>query len=275
MTAYPFDDLRQPPPKEADADPLAAQVAPIYGDRLGIPRPCRWGCGQNTRQAWEKGRIEIVIDVDGPIPPEQVSHEWPALWWHPRRGWSSRSKNSIADGRLLFVMHPCESRAYRPTVTDAPSTEKEPRMTAPTFGTPGTPGEGVGNDELMGKLLLITVTEKRLGIVTTAGVTDCLATDIVDLESGAVHTDNLLFGKVLFGQLKPGTTYLGRIGKGVAQPGKSAPWLFTGAEEDPAAVATATQYLTYKAANTGAPAPAPATPAFVPPADAATPPWAA
>lgn len=266
-------------PTKEPYDPNALRRARASDDELGPVRPCR-KCGLPTRQAHHGGRVTYQVDVEGPHDPRCPDHRT-ASWWSPRWGHTSRVRGDderhLAEGNELFVLHvdhcPAES-----ITSDASPTKGTPRMTAPQFGTPGTPGEGVGNEQLQGKLLLITVNEKRIGVVTSAGATDCLATDIVDLETGEEHTDNLLFGKVLFGQLKPGTTYLGRIGKGVAQPGKSAPWLFTGAEGDPAAVATATQYLAYKAGQQ--PAAAPATPAFVPPAAtlapaAAAPPWAA
>jgi hypothetical protein len=156
-------------------------------------------------------------------------------------------------------------------------------VTAPTFGTARPPGEGASNADLQGKLLLITVTEKKVGFATNAGVTDVVVADVVDLTGGEEHPDNFLFGKVLFGQFEVGVTYLGTIGKGVAKPGQSAPWLFTGAETDPAAVATAQQYLAYKAtqASAAAPAaaPAPAAPAASPfgggaPAAGGAAPWA-
>jgi hypothetical protein len=253
--------------------------------RLGPTRPCGH-CGSPVRQAWWKGaRPELLLYVEGPHDPAGVHPHWLAWWWNDRRPLQDRiarhDTEHLARGDLLFLMHPCEDPAYRPAPTAPPPNRKaSPRMT--TFGTPAPPGEGVKNDELVGHLLLITVTEKKTGVVTSNGPADVVVADVVELDTGAEHIGNFLFGRVLFGQLAAGVTYLGRIEKGVQQPGKSAPWIFTTAHEDPAAVQTAQQYLAYKASSAPAPAAAPAAPpapSFPPaqaaaPATAAAPPWA-
>jgi hypothetical protein len=273
-TPFPTDPDWEPRP-HTPPDLSEAQTA-LHGDRLGAPRPCRT-CGRPIRQAAEKGRrsCNLVLDVEGPYDPPTVPYpQVHGIWWHHRHGLSDRiprgDQRHQAEGAHLFVLH---THPKPP----APPTEGTPRtMTAP-FGTARPPGDGVKNEDLEGKLLLLKVTEKRLGVVTTSGAADVVVADVTDLESGEEHPGNFLFGKVLFGQLETGTTYLGRIGKGVAQPGKSAPWLWTDAA-DADSVAKANQYLAWKAqqnpASPSTPAPA-ATPAAAPAATAAAPPWAA
>ena len=250
------------------------------GGVLRAARPCR-RCGQSVRLAVTDG---IPLHVEPlPLPAAGVRSSWPAFWWHDTWGLTDRvpvgDDRRTAAGELLYVLHPCD----HPTPTAPPTRERETRVTAPTFGTPRPPGDGVKNEDLQGKLLLIKVTEKKTGVATSSGAADVVVADIADLTGGEEHLGNFLFGKVLFGQFEVGVTYLGYIGKGVAQPGKSAPWLFTGAETDPAAVAQATQYLNYKASQAPAPAPTPAPAAApaaspFPPAAAAAPaaaaPWA-
>lgn len=266
-------------------DPHAAWVTDTY--RLGPAHACEH-CGRSIRQAWWKGaRPECVLDVEGPIDPAGVSQRWMAWWWDDRRPLADRidthDSEHLARGDLLFVMHPCELPAHRPTAQPPapPIRRAPPHMSTPQFGTPAPPGEGARNDDLVGHLLLITVTEKKTGLATSAGVADVVVADVVELDTGNEHPGNFLFGKVLFGQLSVGVTYLGKIEKGTAQPGKSAPWVFTTLHEDPAAFQSATQYLAYKASQVAAaPAPVPAAapaPAFPPAATAAAaaPPWAA
>lgn len=243
-----------PPRSLVARDPDGPWITATY--RLGPSHPCQH-CGRAVRQAWWKGgRPEVVLDLEGPLDPAGVHFHWLAWWWDDRRPLQDRvagyDGEHLARGDLLFVMHPCEDPAYRPLPAGPaqPTREAPPHMT--TFGTPATPGEGVKNDELMGHLLLIAVTEKKTGVVTTNGPADVVVADVVELDTGAEHPGNFLFGRVLFGQLSAGVTYLGRIEKGVQQPGKSAPWIFTSAHEDAAAVLTAQQYLAYKAAQTPA-----------------------
>lgn len=282
-------DPRWAPRRRRERDPLGAWVTDTY--QIGPAHACGH-CGRPVRQAWWKGaRPDCVLYVEHVVDPAGVSQRWPAWWWNDRRPLQDRiaphDPDHLARGDLLFVMHPCELPAHRPTAhPPAPPTRKAPpHMSTPQFGTPAPPGEGARNEDLMGHLLLITVTEKKTGLITSNGPADVVVADVVELDTGAEHAGNFLFGKVLFGQLSVGVTYLGRLEKGAAQPGKSAPWIFATAHEDPAAVQSATQYLAYKASQVAAaPAPVPAAPA-VPPAPAfppaataapaAAPPWAA
>jgi hypothetical protein len=157
-------------------------------------------------------------------------------------------------------------------------------MTNPNpFGTPAPPGaNGPSTEELKGKLLLINVAsieEIKATVHGDAKAVKCAVVELDGPDAGAEHPDCLLFSKTLTQQLATPQMYLGRLSKDPIPGGKTA-WHFTGAETDPAAVAIATQYLSYKAGQvpTAAPA-APATPAFTPPPAAAAPaaaapPWA-
>lgn len=81
-------------------------------------------------------------------------------------------------------------------------------------------------------LLLITPTDTQEGINTSFGAADATVVDFVVLDgpsAGQQHTGVLVFQKALQGQLRPkvgtGRMVLGRLGRGVAKPGQSAPWI--------------------------------------------------
>lgn len=83
-----------------------------------------------------------------------------------------------------------------------------------------------------GALLMITPTEFKEGITTAYGTSDAVAASVVILDgpnAGEEIDDTLIFPKVLQGQLKKyigtGQLCLGRLGKGQAKPGQSAPWM--------------------------------------------------
>ncbi|MEO3922987.1 hypothetical protein ABGB07_03775 [Micromonosporaceae bacterium B7E4] len=95
-----------------------------------------------------------------------------------------------------------------------------------------SPSSGVKITEFEGALLLLTPTEQREGINTAFGVADATVTDIAVLDgkdAGQVHSAVLVFQKALQGQLRPkigtGRMILGRLGRGIAKPGQSAPWV--------------------------------------------------
>ncbi|MEU8186044.1 hypothetical protein [Micromonospora carbonacea] len=81
-------------------------------------------------------------------------------------------------------------------------------------------------------LLLITPTGTQDGINTAFGPADATVVDLVVLDgpsAGQEHPGVLVFQKALQGQLRPkvgtGRMVLGRLGRGVAKPGQSAPWI--------------------------------------------------
>lgn len=111
------------------------------------------------------------------------------------------------------------------------------------------PSSGVKVTDLEGRLLLVFPTEHREGIVTAFGPADAVIADIVVLDGPDAPKKEygvMLFQKRLQGQTRPkvgtGRAVLGRLGKGVAKAGQSAPWELkdpTAAEAD-----AARRYLT-------------------------------
>jgi hypothetical protein len=87
-------------------------------------------------------------------------------------------------------------------------------MTAPMFDTPGS-GELFRNEEHVGDLLVVKVLGTEEGIVTDVGTSDAIRADVTivkdDGSVGDEYLDTLLFGRVLYGQLKrkTGRTVLG------------------------------------------------------------------
>ena len=135
-------------------------------------------------------------------------------------------------------------------------------MTTP-FAAPATSeSSSVKPADLEGKLLIIEPVEYKTGIQTSLGEAEAIEVNLVDLDSGSQHSSVLFFNVALRNSLRPniGKKVLARIGKGVAKPGKSAPWVLLNATDNQADVAKATAYL---AGSVSAPA------ATVPPAAAA------
>jgi hypothetical protein len=244
------------------------------GGALLAVRPCRT-CSRPVRVADLGDGVRLHTEPE-PLPATEVRPTWPAFWWSDTWGLTDREPlgdaQRTAAGELLFVMHPCDHTPNPPPTTP---TKERSTVTVPTFGTPKAGGAGVDQHSIKNKLLLISVTEIVRGMVTKANkpgeTTDAVRCDIVDLESGEEHSDALLFGKQLVNAFTGGVTYLGRLSKIDGKvDGRDHPWLFNGAQDDPAAVATATQYYTHKATQAfGQPAPAPVAPAPVAPAPAA------
>jgi hypothetical protein len=90
-----------------------------------------------------------------------------------------------------------------------------------------------------GRLLLVKALEVETGIRTAFGDADATICDIAVLDgdhAGTQHKGLMLFQKALRAQLadRVGTPrmLLGRLGKGVAKPGQSPPWLFTDPSEE-------------------------------------------
>lgn len=109
------------------------------------------------------------------------------------------------------------------------------------FSAPSTPTTGVKVADLEGKLLVIEPTDFKTEIPTVHGVADAIQVNLLDVDSGTRHNDVLFFNVALKSALIPkiGQKVLARIGKGVAKPGKSAPWILIDASKEENAIAKA------------------------------------
>ncbi|MFF4412137.1 hypothetical protein ACFYY8_06360 [Streptosporangium sp. NPDC001559] len=115
------------------------------------------------------------------------------------------------------------------------------------FAQPAAPSSDFKISDYPGHLLLIYPRELRSGIVTVNGAADAISADLVlltDPSGPRTESGVLIFQKVLIGSLKSSIgkdPVLGRLGRGVAKPGQTAPYIL---EQYTDADATyATQYL--------------------------------
>ena len=99
------------------------------------------------------------------------------------------------------------------------------------FDGPGS-ASGVVWAEIEGSLLLIKPIKAEEGIQTAFGEAAAVRADLTVLDGpqkGEEYNDTLIFPKGLQAQVKgncgTGRFNLGRLGKGQAKPGQSAPWL--------------------------------------------------
>jgi hypothetical protein len=120
------------------------------------------------------------------------------------------------------------------------------------FKDPGSGGDKLPLDELEGALLLVDVHEHDPEFETTFGRTGMVRADVAVLDGthkADVYADTLIFPKVLQGQLRGsiGEQVLGRLGKGKAKPGQSAPWQLSPASAEDRAVAE--RYVAHVAAR--------------------------
>ena len=133
------------------------------------------------------------------------------------------------------------------------------------FSAP-TPGGGdkLPVADINGHFVIVHVTSYEENITTVNGPANAVRVNVADLSTGTHHIDVMWFPKVIVGSLRNqiGKTILAKVAQGVAQPGKSAPWILEDATGDTAVVAAAEKWM---AANPGvltgtpiaAPAPAP------------------
>ena len=82
-------------------------------------------------------------------------------------------------------------------------------------------------------------------MATAMGSSDAVRCTIHDITDSTTYDEVLWFSSVLVGSLKSriGAKVLGIMGKGVAKPGQTAPWLLNDASADPGSVADAKRYL--------------------------------
>ena len=114
-------------------------------------------------------------------------------------------------------------------------------------------GDKVDLKELNGALLYINVRELVKDIDTAHGKSDAVKCDVAVLDGskkGETFDDTLIFPKILVSQLAPAAStsdpvVVGRLGQGLAKPGKSAPWVLNAPTADD--LATAQKYEVYAA----------------------------
>lgn len=123
------------------------------------------------------------------------------------------------------------------------------------FKDPGTGGDKLPLDELEGCLLLVDVHEHDADFETTFGRTGMVRANVAVLDGtrkGERFDDTLIFPRVLQSQLRGsvGEQVLGRLGKGKAKPGQSAPWQLAPASAEDRAIAE--RYVAHYAATVAA-----------------------
>jgi hypothetical protein len=116
--------------------------------------------------------------------------------------------------------------------------------------------EGVKVADFNGHLLIVEPIEFKANIQTVNGPADAIEVNVVDLDTNEEHISLLWFNVALKNALKPliGQKVLGRIGQGVAKPGKNPPWLLNDATGDADAVAKANAYIAGALPKVAAPA---------------------
>lgn len=129
---------------------------------------------------------------------------------------------------------------------------KDKHMKAPSAPSSG---DKLDLDGLNGTLLYIVVGELKKDIDTSFGKANAISATITALDGakkGETFDDVLIFPRVLVSQLQAdiGESVVGRLGKGEAKPGKSAPWLLGAPTE--ADLEVATKYEAYAAQQVAA-----------------------
>jgi hypothetical protein len=108
------------------------------------------------------------------------------------------------------------------------------------FASPAVPSEGLDFNELYGSLLLIKVIYLEEHVPNVNSVpgekSPAVRADVTVLDgsfAGKEYADALIFPRVMQGQLRSrvGQLVLGRLGKGEAKAGKTAPWKLDPASE--------------------------------------------
>lgn len=99
--------------------------------------------------------------------------------------------------------------------------------------------------EIEGHLLVVEPTEYIESMATQMGQSDAVRCTVHDITTKTTHEEVLWFSTVLVGALRSriGAKVLGVMGKGVAKPGQTAPWVLNDASTVPEAVKAAQEYL--------------------------------
>jgi len=120
------------------------------------------------------------------------------------------------------------------------------------FKDPSAGGDKLPLNELEGSLLLFDVVKQADEMQTSFGPATPIVANIAVLDGprkGERFDDALVFPRKLQGQLRGsiGEMVLGRLGKGTAKAGQSAPWQLEAATD--AEKATGEKYLAYTEAH--------------------------
>lgn len=112
------------------------------------------------------------------------------------------------------------------------------------FAAP-TQGQSLKPADVEGHLLVVEPAEFTAAVPTTFGESDAIRCTVHDVTDATTYEDILWFSTVLVTSLKSriGQKVLGVMGKGVAKPGQSAPWVLVDASGEQSAVTAATAYL--------------------------------
>lgn len=99
-----------------------------------------------------------------------------------------------------------------------------------SFAQPGIGGDKFTAAEHNGSLLLFYPTEFRSQIPTANGATDAVSTTVINLDTGQVLNDAMVFGSAMVPQLKGAVDsrgmVLGRLGQGQNTKG-NPPWILS------------------------------------------------
>ena len=118
---------------------------------------------------------------------------------------------------------------------------------APTMGS----SNSVRPADLEGHVLVVQPLEYVNSISTSFGEKDAIRVNVHDISDKESHDDVLFFGTALIGSLKRdiGKTLLGKMGKGEAKAGQSAPWILIDLTSNEKAVAAASKYMNERTAG--------------------------
>jgi hypothetical protein len=99
------------------------------------------------------------------------------------------------------------------------------------FDNPGAiGGDPINWSDVAGSLVIVRPLSVEVGIPTVHGEASAVRADVTVVDgpqSGRTYGDVLVFPKMMQAQLKTkiGRSVLGRVGRGVAKPGQTAPWI--------------------------------------------------
>lgn len=120
------------------------------------------------------------------------------------------------------------------------------------FSAPAAPGSTLKPADIEGHLLVVIAEEYIPEIQTAMGASEAIRVSVHDITAEDTAENVLWFSKVLVSSLKSmmGRQVLAVMGRGVAKPGQSAPWVLVDASHSSEAIAAATEYLTTRQAKT-------------------------